>query len=63
MPIKYHQTSQEFHLYNDHISYIIKLLRNGQLGQLYFGARVPDRADHGLFGRKWLPTDDELRLR
>ena len=47
MPIKYHQTSQEFHLYNDHISYIIKLLRNGQLGQLYFGARVPDRADHG----------------
>lgn len=47
MPIKYHQTSQEFHLYNDHISYIIKVLRNGQLGQLYFGARVPDRGDHG----------------
>lgn len=46
MPIKYHENSQEFHLYNDHISYIIKILRNDQLGQLYFGQRVPDRSDH-----------------
>ena len=46
MPIKFHQGSQEFHLFNDRISYIIKVLRNDQLGQLYFGRRVPDRADH-----------------
>ena len=46
MPIKFHQDSHEFHLYNDQISYIIKVLRNDQLGQLYFGRRVPDRADH-----------------
>lgn len=46
MPIKFHQNSQEFHLFNDRISYIIKVLRNDQLGQLYFGRRVPDRADH-----------------
>lgn len=46
MPIKYHEKSQEFHLYNDQISYIIKVLRNDQLGQLYFGQRVPDREDH-----------------
>ena len=46
MPIKFHQDSQEFHLFNDRISYIIKVLRDDQLGQLYFGRRVPDRADH-----------------
>lgn len=46
MPIKFHQSSQEFHLFNDRISYIIRVLRNDQLGQLYFGRRVSDRADH-----------------
>ncbi|WP_373842660.1 alpha-galactosidase [Limosilactobacillus sp.] len=46
MPIKYHSTSKEFHLYNKHISYLIKVLRNNQLGQLYFGQRVPDRENH-----------------
>lgn len=46
MPIKFHENSREFHLYNDHISYIIKVLKNDQLGQLYFGKRVPDRASH-----------------
>lgn len=47
MPIVFHQASREFHLYNDHLSYIIRVLRNDQLGQLYFGQRVPDRPDHG----------------
>ncbi|MHA2950076.1 alpha-galactosidase [Limosilactobacillus reuteri] len=46
MPIKYHQMSREFHLYNNQISYIIKILRNDQLGQLFFGQRVPDRPNH-----------------
>lgn len=46
MPIKYHEDSREFHLYNDQISYLIKILRNDQLGQLYFGQRVPDRPNH-----------------
>ena len=42
MPIKFHSETQEFHLYNDSISYIMKLMPNNQLGQLYFGARVAD---------------------
>lgn len=46
MPIKFHQRSREFHLYNDNISYLIKILKNDQLGQLYFGKRVSDRPDH-----------------
>ena len=36
MGIVFHETSREFHLYNNHISYIIKILDNGHLGQLYF---------------------------
>jgi alpha-galactosidase len=46
MPIKFHKQSREFHLYNDQLSYIIKVLKNDQLGQLYFGKRVVDRDNH-----------------
>lgn len=46
MPIDFHENSHEFHLFNNRISYIIKVLRNGQLGQLYFGRQVPDREGH-----------------
>jgi len=45
MDIVYHEKSRCFHLYNDSISYIITILRNGQLGQLYCGARIRDRED------------------
>ena len=41
MAIIYNQETGEFHLYNDGISYIMKILRNGQMGQLYFGKKVP----------------------
>ncbi len=45
MPIQYHKSSQTFHLYNQKISYIFKVLKNQQLGQLYYGKRVKDRED------------------
>lgn len=50
MPIIFHQTSKTFHLYNDKISYIFKILKNQQLGQLYYGAKIQDREnfDHLL---------------
>lgn len=35
-----------FHLYNDEISYIMTVLPNGQMGQLYFGARIHEREDY-----------------
>ena len=41
--IQFHEKSREFHLYNDQISYIITVLKNGQLGQLYFGKKLRDR--------------------
>lgn len=47
MPIQFHLLSKEFHLYNDQISYIIKVLENGQLGHLYYGKHITDREDFG----------------
>lgn len=49
MSIIYHEQTKEFHLYNDSISYIMKVLRNGQMGQLYFGSSIPDKEDFGYF--------------
>ena len=36
MPVIYHEESRNFHLFNEKISYIFTILKNGQLGQLYF---------------------------
>lgn len=45
LSIKYHEKSRTFHLYNEEISYIFKILANSQLGQLYFGKKIKDRED------------------
>ena len=45
MQIFYHEGSRTFHLCNDSISYIMTILRNGHLGQLYFGKRIQDKED------------------
>jgi len=46
MTIKYHQSSRTFHLYNDHISYIMKVLPNGYLGNLYIGKKIMDTSNY-----------------
>ncbi len=43
--IIYHESSKTFHLYNNDISYIMCVLPNGHLGNLYFGKRIHDRED------------------
>ena len=50
MPIVFHESTSIFHIYNNDISYIIKVLKNGQLGQLYYGRRLRDNSnfDHLL---------------
>ena len=45
MNIVYHEGSRTFHLYNDRISYIMTIMKNGHLGQLYFGRQIRDRED------------------
>lgn len=47
MSIIFKKDSGEFHLYNDQISYMIKILENKQLCQLYFGKRIHEREGFG----------------
>ncbi len=54
MAIVYHEQSKEFHLFNDHISYIIKILDNGHVGNLYFGKRIHDK-DSFSYRMNWEP--------
>ena len=57
MGIIYNEKTQEFHLYNDEISYLMKVMRNGQMGQLYFGKRVPQKEDYDyLTENKYRPV-------
>lgn len=43
MSIFYHETSREFHLTNGKVSYIMGVMENGQMEQLYYGKAVHDR--------------------
>ena len=43
MSIAYHESTITFHLTNGQISYIMNVLPNGALGQLYFGKAIRDR--------------------
>ena len=49
MGIVYHESSRTFHLYNDTISYVMVILKNSHLGQLYYGKRIRDREDFSYF--------------
>ena len=50
MSIFFHESTKTFHLSNGQISYVMKVLPNGALGQLYFGQALRDREsfDHLL---------------
>ena len=46
MSILFYETTKTFHLWNQKISYIMTVLPNGHMGQLYFGKRVSQREDY-----------------
>ena len=46
MGIIFNEKSREFHLFNNNISYIIKILKNNQLGQLYFGRKIHQKENY-----------------
>ena len=50
--IIFHEETKTFHLYNEKISYILCVLENGHLGQLYFGKRLHDKADFSYLVEK-----------
>lgn len=45
MPIKFHEGSKTFHIYNKHLSYIICIMENGQMENLYYGKAIRDKED------------------
>lgn len=45
MAIQFHEKAREFHLYNEEVSYIMKIMENGQIENLYYGKRIKDRED------------------
>lgn len=49
MNIIYHSSTRIFHLYNDRISYIMMILKNGHMGQLYYGKQIRDHEDFSYF--------------
>lgn len=43
--ILYNEKQKSFHLCNSHISYIMYIMENGQMGHLYFGKRIHENTD------------------
>lgn len=65
MSILFQKETQTFHLYNDEISYIMTVLPNGHMGQLYFGKRIHVKADYSYLLEKlhrpmaaWVSEDE-----
>lgn len=57
MGIFFNESTGEFHLFNEQISYLMKILRNGQIGQLYFGKRIPQKEEYSyLLENRYRPT-------
>ena len=68
MPVYIHENHPTFHLRNDEISYVMRVLPDGQLGQLYFGSRIHDRDNYDyllegtLRSHSAYPADDQQML-
>lgn len=43
MPIYFNENTKEFHLQNKGLSYIFTIMKNNQLGHLYYGRRIRNR--------------------
>ena len=50
--IIFHSNTKTFHLYNHQISYIMCVLENGHLGQLYYGKKIHDKEDFSYLVEK-----------
>ena len=49
MAIIFHKQSKCFHLYNDEVSYIMRIMENVQLENLYYGKKIHDKEDFAYF--------------
>ena len=46
MAIVFHEKTNTFHLTNKDVSYLIRIMENGQLENLYYGKALKDREDY-----------------
>ena len=51
MPIEWRADGRQLHLYNDRISYLMRVLESGTLAHLYFGPRLATEQDYAHFLR------------
>ncbi|MGG5254420.1 alpha-galactosidase [Neobacillus sp. SM06] len=56
MQIHINEEKKQFHLTNGQISYIFHVMKNGQLGHLYYGKALKHRDDFSHFQRYDVPT-------
>jgi len=64
MPIVWSAESQTFHLRNDRISYILRVLEHGALGQLYFGGALSEARSYAhLLRREFVGFSNRLASR
>ncbi|MBE5998123.1 MAG: alpha-galactosidase [Eubacteriales bacterium] len=49
MAIRYHESTRTFHLFNDQISYVIRIMENEQPEHLYYGKKVFDEESFALY--------------
>jgi len=51
MPIEWRDRERQLHLYNERVSYVMRVLDSGTLAHLYFGPRLATERDYGHFLR------------
>ncbi|MGN1183613.1 MAG: alpha-galactosidase [Oliverpabstia sp.] len=49
MAIIFHEESRCFHLYNNNVSYIMRIMENEQMENLYYGKKIHDKEDFRYF--------------
>ncbi|MGD0248204.1 MAG: glycoside hydrolase family 36 N-terminal domain-containing protein, partial [Candidatus Limnocylindrales bacterium] len=61
MSIAFDAQSRTFHLRNEQVSYLIRVLENGTLGHLFFGGSLAESGSYGhLSGREFLGFSNRL---
>ncbi|WP_371018123.1 alpha-galactosidase [Pseudalkalibacillus sp. JSM 102089] len=52
MPVMINDQTLQFHLQGKDVSYVFHVMKNGQLGQLYFGKKIRNRSDFSHLSKR-----------
>jgi alpha-galactosidase len=67
MPVEWDAGARQLHLYNERLSYLVRILEDGSLGQLHFGPSLAEGRSYRHLGRAGFPgftnrLDDPIAL-